>query len=385
MVDGRQDGSKISHDQERHGISRRRVIKTAFGVATVVAAGGLEFWRLTPSARAAGAIPDIIGCDAWGARPPSEPVAVLDTRATKILVHHTAYPNSTDYSLEQAYWLVRDIQNLHMDTNGWIDTGQHFTVSRGGYLLEGRHRSLETLQTGDRIVRAAHCPGLNSESIGIENEGTYIDTLPTEMLWNSLVNLCVYICQQYGFNANNIFGHWDFRDTDCPGIAFYKTFPELRRQVAQRLGLVNAIPARTWPDQRITTTGPVVRVLQRLLNLQGSQLVVDGNFGAQTDSAVRAFQAARGITADGYTRNDTWEKLVMPLKKDAQGEAVTAIQEILQHKGYAVTVNGDFDFDTMKAVKEMQELHGLPPNGLVDVDSWCAIVGGILKAEFKTL
>jgi hypothetical protein len=385
MSDDRMN-KEVQSSSKQH-VTRRRVIQTAFGVATVATVGGLDIWKFTPSARAATiSTPPIMSCDDWGARPPSEPTFVVNSKANKIIVHHTAYPNSTDYSREQAIWLARDIQNLHMDQNGWIDTGQHFTVSRGGYLLEGRHRSLETLLRGDSMIRGAHCPGINSESIGIENEGTYITELPTEALWNSLVEFCAFVCQQYGFNANVIYGHWDFRATDCPGIAFYKTFPELRRQVAKKLGRVSEIPARTWPDQRSTTGGPVVSVLQHLLKDQGYTITaVDGYFGPETNTAVKAFQTAHGITADGYTRNSTWEALVPDLKKQASGEVVTAIQEILLHKGYTVTVNGDFDHDTMKAVKEMQALHSLPPDGLVDLDTWCAIVGGIVKAEFKKL
>ena len=52
-----------------------------------------------------------------------------------------------------AYSLARSIQDFHMDSNGWIDTGQNFTVSRGGYAMEGRHRSLETFAS-----RHQFCP-----------------------------------------------------------------------------------------------------------------------------------------------------------------------------------------------------------------------------------
>ncbi|HEY6740540.1 MAG TPA: N-acetylmuramoyl-L-alanine amidase, partial [Actinopolymorphaceae bacterium] len=84
----------------------------------------------------------IIDCDAWGARPPSGEPSLSAIPTNKIIVHHMAFPNVTDYSREQAIALARECQDLHMDGNGWMDTGQHFTVSRGGYVLEGRHRSL---------------------------------------------------------------------------------------------------------------------------------------------------------------------------------------------------------------------------------------------------
>lgn len=39
--------------------------------------------------------------------------------------------------------------------------------------------------------------------------------------------------------------------------------------------------------------------LQQILNQLGANLVVDGQYGAATAAAVRAFQRARGITVDG--------------------------------------------------------------------------------------
>ena len=142
-----------------------------------------------------------------------------------------AFPNSTDYSKAHAEQLARDCQDLHMDTNGWADTGQHFTVSRGGYVLEGRHRSLETLTAGKQQVVAAHCPGENGNAIGIENEGTYLTEQPPQALWNSLVTLCAFICQQYAIPATQIYGHNDFNSTQCPGL-IHDRLPELRASVA---------------------------------------------------------------------------------------------------------------------------------------------------------
>ncbi|KKK05076.1 peptidoglycan recognition family protein, partial [Micromonospora sp. HK10] len=179
--------------------------------------------------------PTIANCATWGARPPSSPVSVVQSRPNKIIIHHTAFPNTTDYSLAQAYRNSRDIQNLHMDTNGWLDTGQHFTNSRGGYLTEGRHGSLYGLLHGQSMVQGAHCVGQNSQAIGIENDGIYLDVQPPQALWNSLVWFCAFTCQQYGIPPTEIYGHKDFNNTQCPGL-LHDRLPELRSTVAARLG-----------------------------------------------------------------------------------------------------------------------------------------------------
>ncbi|MEV6651278.1 peptidoglycan recognition family protein [Streptomyces sp. NPDC051219] len=178
----------------------------------------------------------VFDCSAWGARPPSSPVRVISTPPLRIIVHHTATANVTDYSQARAFALARAIQTYHMDTHGWIDTGQHFTVSRGAYVTEGRHHSLAELRGGARHVSSAHCVGQNTVAIGIENEGTYSTVEPRIVQYAALVELCATVCLQYGLPSSEIYGHRDFNATACPGDRLYGLLPQLRRDVAARTG-----------------------------------------------------------------------------------------------------------------------------------------------------
>lgn len=219
-------------------LSRRGFMRGAVLLGVGVTAGGIDFSLdlLSGSAAAAAvASPTIASCATWGARSPSEAVTLLTNNPNKILVHHTATANVTDYSQSEAYALARSIQNDHMDVNGWIDTGQHFTISRGGYVMEGRHSSLSTLRAGSGMVMGAHCPGQNDQAIGIEDEGLYDTATPPTALFNQLSNMCAYICSQYGIAATQIFGHRDYYATDCPGDVLYGMLPQLRTNVAALL------------------------------------------------------------------------------------------------------------------------------------------------------
>ena len=215
------------------GPSRRNLLRLSVAVGGAVVLGGVGS---TVTATAARAQPQIYTREDWGARPPSAPIQVLPTPPDTIVVHHTASDNTPDTSLEQAFALSRWIQDLHMDDNGWSDAGQQLTISRGGYLLEGRDQSLEAIQSGQHVV-GAHVGGENSHTIGIENEGIYVSEDVPDALWQSLVETVRWLCDAYGLDpATSIAGHRDFNATQCPGDVLYARLPELREQVARLLG-----------------------------------------------------------------------------------------------------------------------------------------------------
>ncbi|WP_051951460.1 peptidoglycan recognition protein family protein [Actinacidiphila yeochonensis] len=179
--------------------------------------------------------PEVFGTAAWDARPPAYPVSLAGNNPDKIIVHHTAFANTADAGTSGSFAVAHEIQDLHMDTNGWIDSGQHFTISRSGIVMEGRHRSLERLRHGSDMVVGAHTVGQNSQGIGIEGNGTYSAAAPPDPLYDSLVGLCAYICGQYALDPAEIYGHRDFNDTECPGDVLYGMLPRLRADVAGRL------------------------------------------------------------------------------------------------------------------------------------------------------
>ncbi|MFP5019223.1 peptidoglycan recognition protein family protein [Pseudonocardia phyllosphaerae] len=240
--------------------------------------------------------PYIARCFEWGARPPSSPPQIHDVRPIRILVHHTAGPNGTDYGVPAAHALARGIQRYHMDHNGWLDSGQHFTISRGGHVMEGRLWSLGELNRGRRVVEGAHSPGQNVIAIGIENEGTYTGATPTPMLWHSLRATCAYICDKYGIAPTELYGHRDFRDTLCPGDRLYAALPRLRREVASLMGRRvsrTEVVRSGWPALRGGDRGPAVEAAQYLLRDSGFYRGrPDGRYDARTGAAVTALQRA---------------------------------------------------------------------------------------------
>ncbi|OLR89771.1 peptidoglycan recognition protein family protein [Actinokineospora bangkokensis] len=315
-------------------LTRRDLLRTSIAVG----AAGVTLPVFTATARAAtasAAAPTIASCDTWGARPPSEAIEVLARTPTYIVVHHTAGPNSSDTSLAHAYSLSRSIQNYHMDSNGWIDSGQQLTNSRGGHVTEGRHRSLEVLINGGQHVLGANVGNHNSEVIGIENEGLYTSVDVPGALWNSLVNLVAYIASQYGIAPSQIRGHRDFNSTECPGGVLYGRLPELRSAVGGVLGR-EVVHPESWPLLKPGDTGDRVRVAQHLLRENGTRdLPVDGVFGERTTAAMRRFHdtadlpyepcyASRVADERGFVGAGAWPSLVRPVELSGTSEAAAA-------------------------------------------------------------
>ena len=74
-------------------------------------------------------------------------------------------------------------------------------------------------------------------------------------------------------------------------------------------GRVSSSYNQSLPILTFGSSGLSVRVLQRLLLVNGYPIRVDGNFGALTEIAVKAFQTKRNLTIDGVVGLQTWQEL----------------------------------------------------------------------------
>ncbi|MDT7579678.1 MAG: hypothetical protein QOK35_942 [Pseudonocardiales bacterium] len=312
------------------GVTRRSLL---FG-GLAAAGGGLLGAGLVPGMAYAADGPTIVNCDQWGSRRPRGLLPVVNKAPVKILVHHTATPNVAPQGMDAAVRLARGIQNFHMNTRRWPDTGQHFTVSRGGIVLEGRHRSLEFVRVGRQQIEGAHCTGQNLVALGIENEGTYSSVDPPAKQWAQLRLLCAYLCRQYRIKPTQIFGHRDFKDTACPGDRLYAALPRLRKEVATLLGQRAAqTRAAVWPLLRFADRGDQVLAAQYLLRDAGMDGVVpDGRFTRELADAVRGFQTAHGFLDDeslqvtGMIGGETWPAIARAVRSGEDGDATRAVE-----------------------------------------------------------
>jgi N-acetylmuramoyl-L-alanine amidase len=186
--------------------------------------------------------PKIFTTSEWGAAP-ANVAHFPENTAAGIVVHNTQTQNRNplrgDAEFAAAREVARRIQHDHMTANRWEDTGQHFTISRGGLILEGRHGSLVAARAG-RVVKAAHAKSRDGSAnltwFGIELEGDNRQAdLVTKPQYSALVELCAWLNKWCGRRDLPIKGHMDVLagHTDCPGH-FEERLPILRQNVAAR-------------------------------------------------------------------------------------------------------------------------------------------------------
>lgn len=105
----------------------------------------------------------------------------------------------------------------------------------------------------------------------------------------------------------------DVNATGCPGTRF--PFKEISDGTAAGTPAESAADGFTtvFPQLSKGDKGDKVKVLQELLRGKGYDLGTygaDGDFGSGTESALRAFQKANGLVADGIAGKSVWEKLL---------------------------------------------------------------------------
>jgi len=132
------------------------------------------------------------------------------------------------------------------------------------------------------------------------------------------------------------------------------------------------------PNLHKGSADPAVRDLQEALKTLGHP--IDGVFGTTTETAVKAFQQARGIIADGIVGKVTWinideaDQSEPVLKIGSTGLPVRRAQKRMSLVGYDVGgVDGRYGTHTEAAVKKLQQQRGLAVDGVVSVQTWSVI------------
>ena len=182
---------------------------------------------------------------------------------------------------------------------------------------------------------------------------------------------------------------------------------EVYNDIANKLLSSSLRPGEYPGVLRKGSSGTAVRELQFYLYLMSAYessipaIGIDGQFGASTEAAVRAYQRFAGLTVDGIVGRTTWNSLYdkastlrtsgpvvtlkrlpypgAPLTVGSSGSAVLYYSLLLQRIAYYFTsvekppLSDQYTDETAVATRSAQELLGLPETGIADADTWTAV------------
>ena len=122
----------------------------------------------------------------------------------RITIHHSGDADDAAGDPEEH---LRDFERVHQ-AKGWACIGYHFVIARDGRVYEARPLKYQ----------GAHSTGDNNiGNIGVCLLGNF-DTRPIPASQRqALDSTLTKLRKRYGVSRSNIFGHRDFKTTDCPG------------------------------------------------------------------------------------------------------------------------------------------------------------------------
>ena len=191
------------------------------------------------------------------------------------------------------------------------------------------------------------------------------------------------------------------------GRTTWQKLYEVYNDIANKLLSSSLRPGEYPGVLRKGSSGTAVRELQFYLYLMSAYessipaIGIDGQFGASTEAAVRAYQRFAGLTVDGVVGRTTWNSLYdkastlrasgpvvtlkrlpypgTPLTVGSSGSAVLYYSLLLQRIAYYFTsvenppLSDQYTDETAAATRSAQELLGLPETGIADADTWTAV------------
>jgi hypothetical protein len=115
---------------------------------------------------------------------------------------------------------------------------------------------------------------------------------------------------------------WDWQETNT------RQWGAFGARVGQQK-IPGLTPETEYPLLRVGAKGDLVVWAQERLLTAGQEVEVDGIFEGRTRRAVRAFQEAHGLPADGQLGSDTWAQIVDYTPFRVEWAATTPIVSVL--------------------------------------------------------
>jgi N-acetylmuramoyl-L-alanine amidase len=141
---------------------------------------------------------------------------------SRITLHHTA--ELAGMATRTDAELVRGIQTFHQDGRGWADIGYHYVIGRDGNVYEGRELGVQGAHAG---------AGNNEENLGISLIGDFTASPPDARQLETTRLFLIAQQERYGVPMAEVYGHREFKPTECPGSALFAWLEAYRAEAIE--------------------------------------------------------------------------------------------------------------------------------------------------------
>jgi len=340
---------------------------------------------------------------------------------TELHVHHTWKPEHKDFNGSNGLQLQQGMRNYHVNSLGWADIGQHVTLLPDGSFVTGR----------DFGQTPASISGYNTGGFACEMLGNF--DIGNDVLEGKQKDSILRLAKYFNDKNRYIRFHRENAAKTCPGTSIdkavfmnevvnYGTQPVSPTTSPSRGNTPTPTPlpveetalekAKKYVGDRCLELQKKINVLIRAGLLNIPLLVEDSDFGAKSYNAVIQIQQKYGLTPDGLSGFQTFQKLdsiiaemnkpkeqpkpsydfkslqnfinavednipgketlsKCPIVKyGSRGNVVKWVQNRLVYLGYSCVCDGIFGNATKLVVIKWQNAKGLTPDAIIGNMSW---------------
>lgn len=226
------------------------------------------------------------------------------------------------------------------ETDNWskgADAKAHATAMKNGNLAGTVHYYVDSRSVYQTLNHAdgAWAVGDGKGKYGITNRNSInieICVNPETDYYAAVdkaEQLAAQLLKQYGWGTDRLKRHYDASRKNCPRrIQAEGRWPEFVKKTAAYMKGTTTVNNTSTTKSTVTLTdkietqfpviqkgskGIAVSMLQAMLGVK-----VDGDFGNDTDTSLKAFQKNVKLTADGICGADTWTKVIEHMKANTK-------------------------------------------------------------------
>lgn len=225
------------------------------------------------------------------------------------------------------------------ETDNWskgADAKAHATAMKNGNLAGTVHYYVDSRSVYQTLNHAdgAWAVGDGKVKYGITNRNSInieICVNPETDYYAAVdkaEQLAAQLLKQYGWGTDHLKRHYDASRKNCPRrIQAEGRWPEFVKKTAAYMKGATTVKNTTTKNAATLTDkievqfpviqkgskGTAVSMLQAMLGVK-----VDGDFGNDTDTSLKAFQKNVKLTEDGICGTDTWKKVIEHMKANTK-------------------------------------------------------------------